>query len=177
MRAVQCPKCHQPTAMTDEGNCMLCGFNVRYVQRMTLRLYIVVTAVSLATLIYGVIVFAVEQIAPPDVTDPGIIPYVLLIASLVLGAMAVFGVKPMLRKRTGSMVVFRQLLLQAVFAESIAIMGLLLYFIAGSIQWFTIFLGISWLVFTVIGLKLGESIVEYERRLVIELEADSSRLA
>ena len=49
-------------------------------------------------------------------------------------------------------------------------MGLVLYFVLSSVQWFAIFLAISWVVFTIIGTKLGDDVAEFERRLVGELE-------
>jgi ABC-type transport system involved in Fe-S cluster assembly fused permease/ATPase subunit len=78
----------------------------------------------------------------------------------------------LLRDKPGSAAVFQTLLLQAILAESIAIMGLVLYFVLASIQWFAIFLAVSWVVFTIIGIRLGDSVAEYERRRVEELDQD-----
>jgi len=149
---------------------MLCGFCVRAAQRSVLRLYIVLVAVSLATVIYGVIVFVMEQIGPPQATGPTFIIYVFLAVAGAIGAVAIGGVAPLVRKQPGSAAVFRSLIIQTALAESIAIMGLVLYFVLGSVQWFTIFLGISWVVFTIIGIRLGDDVAEYERRLVGELD-------
>ncbi len=137
---------------------------------MTLRLYIVLVAVSLATVIYGVIVFVMEQVAPPQPVGPKFLIYLFLALAAAIGLVAVVGVAPLVRNRRGSASVFRSLVLQAALAESIAIMGLVLYFMLGSVQWFTIFLAISWVVFTIIGIKLRDDVAEYERRLVGELE-------
>jgi len=170
MRALHCPKCNQSTTTDEAGDCILCGFCVQKTQRMTLRLYIVLVAVSLATVIYGVIVFAMEQAAPPKPVGPKFLIYVFLVLAAGIGVFAIVGVAPLLRNRPGSASVFRSLVVQAALAESIAIMGLVLYFVLSSVQWFAIFLAISWVVFTIIGTKLGDDVAEFERRLVGELE-------
>ena len=137
---------------------------------MTLRLYMVFVAVSLATIIYGIIVFAMEQVAPPKPVGPEFLIYVFLALAAGIGVLAIVGVAPLLRNRRGSASVFRSLVVQAALAESIAIMGLVLYFVLSSVQWFAIFLAISWVVLTIIGTKLGDNVAEFERRLVGELE-------
>jgi len=172
MRTVRCPKCKQPTTLNPEGNCILCGFCVQKVQRMTLRLYVIMAAVSAATVIYGIIVFAMEQSGPPAGGAPEGIVYGFIGLAAIIGFFTIFGVAPLLRDKPGSAAVFTTLLLQAALAESIAIMGLVLYFVLASIQWFVIFLAVSWFVFTIIGIKLGDNVAEYERRLVAELDPD-----
>ncbi len=172
MRTVQCPKCKQPTTTDTAGNCILCGFCVQKAQQMTFRLYVIIAAVSVATVIYGVIVLVMEQVRPPTGGGPENIVYCCIGLAAIIGLFAIFGVAPLLRDKPGSSVVFTTLLLQAALAESIAIMGLVLYFVLGSIKWFVIFLAVSWVVFTIIGIKLGDNIAEYERRVVEELDRD-----
>lgn len=172
MRTVRCPKCKQPTTTDAAGNCILCGFCVQKTQQMTLRLYVIIAAVSVATVVYGVIVFAMEQMGPPAGGAPEGIVYGFIGLAAIIGLFAIFGVAPLLRDRPGSAAVFTTLLLQAALAESIAIMGLVLYFVLASIQWFAIFLAVAWVVFTIIGIKLSDNVAEYERRLVKELGPD-----
>jgi len=174
MRPTHCPKCRQVTTPDDAGRCLLCGFDLAEAHRRTLSLYIVTVGVTLSTLVLGGIVLATEKFGtPPQVSSrPVYIVYGFLFFALVVGLVAVFGVEPALKRRPGSVQVFRGLLLQAALAEMVAVLGLVLYFMLGSVKWFTIFLAISWVVFTIIGIKLGDSVAEFERRLVGELERE-----
>lgn len=170
MRAVRCPKCRNSTTLNDSGNCIICGFCVQTVQLRTLRLYLVLVMVTVATVLYAVVVLVAEHLGPPEPSGPEMLAYGFLALSAIIGLLAIFAVRPLMLRRPGSQAVFTALLMQAALAETIPLLGLVLYFVLGSIQWFVIFLALGWLVFTIVGLKLGESVAEYERRLVGEIE-------
>ncbi len=155
----------------------MCGFDLAEAHRRTLGLYVVTAGVTLSTLALGGIVLFTEKFGnPPQASDrPIYIVYGFLFFALIAGLVAILGVEPALRQRSGSVQIFRGLLLQAALAETIAVLGLVLYFLLGSVKWFTIFLAISWVVFTIIGTRLGANVAEFERRLVGELEREKQQ--
>lgn len=169
IRPVRCPRCNAPTIPDAEGKCQICGFNIQKVHVFIRKLYLTLTAVSVSTIFIGVIVFIAEQYGPPQPTGPAYLIWVFLAIAAGIAVAAAF-LCPIVKMRPGAQALAGALIIMAALAESITLMGLVLYFLLGSIKWFVVFLGISWAAFTMIGIRLSDVIVEYERRLVRELE-------
>lgn len=147
----------------------MCGFNIRKVHVFIRKLYLMLTVVSISTIFLGIAVFIAEQYGPPEAKGPAYLVWVFLAIAAVIAVGATF-LRPIIQMRPGARALAGSLIIMAALAEGIAVMGLVLYFVLGSLKWFVVFLGISWVVFTMIGLRLSDVIVEYERRLVSELE-------
>ncbi|MFP3903620.1 MAG: hypothetical protein ACLFWB_05185 [Armatimonadota bacterium] len=169
VKPVLCPRCKNPTLPDEDGNCMMCGFCIGRVQWLISRLYLTLIAVTISTVFLGVVVFVLEQYGPPEPGGPGHLVYIFLPIAAVIGLGPVF-LRKILRRVPDSQSVAKSLVIMAALAESIAVMGLVLYLVLGSLKWFVIFLGMSWLVFTMLGIQLSDAIAEYERRLVVEME-------
>lgn len=169
VKPVMCPRCKNPTLPDEDGNCMSCGFCIGRVQWLTSRLFFVLLAVTISTVLLGVVVFIVEQYGPLEPSGPAYLVYIFLPVAAVIGLGPVF-LRKILRRMPEAQYVARCLVIMAALAEGIAVMGLVLYLVLGSIKWFVVFLGISWVVFTMLGIQLSDAIAEYERRLVAEME-------
>ncbi len=169
VKPVQCPSCQNPTLLDEDGNCMVCGFCIGRVQRLISRLYFILTAVTISTVFLGVVVFVIEQYGPPEPAAPAYLAYIFLAVAAVTGLGPVF-LRKILKRAPDAQFVMKCLVVMAGLAESIAVMGLVLYLLLGSIKWFVVFLGISWLVFTMLGIQLSDAIAEYEQRLVVEMQ-------
>lgn len=173
--AVHCPKCRNATTLSDAGDCLICGFCVQAVQLRTLKLHVILVAITIATVILGVIVLIAEYVGPPRPSAPAYLVYIFAALAAIIALISLFVVRPLMLQRPGSQAVLTSLLIQAALAEGIPVLGLLLYFMLGSVKWFVIFLAAGWLVFTVIGLRLADTIAEYEQRLVTEMEQQGPR--
>ena len=151
---MRCPHCRQQTTPTAEGLCGLCGSPCPPAASPVRSLYVVTSGFALSTLAYAALVFIMEQtqgaIAP---TQPAFVretlPYVLLALSavaFVLGQRVAARLTP--ARPLGALVV------ECAVAEAACVYGLLIYFLARSIEWFVLFLGLSWLMFLYTSLKL-----------------------
>ena len=152
-----CPKCNQTVGTPSaEGCCPLCGFEVAPFQRQVTMLYVLGFGFFMSVLVYGLLVYILETTSKPihpAVTGASWLPYaMLLLAVLVFG----FGqrVGKRLSLATSAEAVRKLYIIKLALCESIAVMGLLLYFLTGSLQSFGVFLGLSLLALLIAGSQL-----------------------
>jgi len=149
-----CPKCCQPVQVQAGPCCPLCGFALQPFRRRLRTLYLLSFALFASTLIYSVLVFFLETrgMARPS-SLPAALPYALLIVGVLqLGLARRLG-RP-LAQLTAMTQVQSLFLVRLALVEAVAVMGLAVYLLTGSIQWYVTFLAISWAGFLVIGSQL-----------------------
>ena len=156
-----CPRCQQQAEkLSDEGRCPFCSYPVAEYQRQITMVQIVLGVILSSTLTYGFIV-AVLELAIKYTAPAGNIP-----ANLLGGALLLASLLPilLLRKRASGMVsggdsatMKRGLMMMAAASETPAVCGLVVYLVTGSIMWFAILLGVSWMLF----LRLGMGLPQY----------------
>ena len=156
-----CPRCQQQAEeLTDEGRCPYCRYPVADYHRQITMVQIVLGAIFGSTLIYGVVVAVLELAVGYRPTGAGE-PSNIFVGGLLV---ALLGVVVFFRRAEARALSASEppamrsaLVVAAALAEAPAIYGLLMYLLFGSIMWFAIFVGASWLLF----LRLGMSLPQY----------------
>ena len=153
-----CPRCQQQAEkLADEGRCPYCRYPVADYQRQITTVQVILGAIFTSTLVYGVLVavmeLVVEYTPPAGDISANVLGGALLVASLIPLVL--------LRKLAGqktesgdSTAMKRGLMMKAAAAEAPAVCGLAVYFVTGSVMWFAILLGASWLLFLRLGMDL-----------------------
>ena len=155
-----CPRCQQGVQQLSDGLCPYCQYPCGEFHRKVTAVQMVLGAIFASTLVYGAVVaileLAVEYTPPGDGLPEHVLGTALLVAS-VMPALVLW------RLAAGSLSagdpdqMQRGLIMMAAGAETPAVCGLVAYLVAGSLMWFVILLGVSWLLF----LRLGMSLPEY----------------
>lgn len=165
-----CPKCAQSVGQpTAEGACPLCGFNLAPFRARLMTLYALTTAFFMSTLAYCGVVYVLSAHPLPHQAQGSqeIMTYTLLVLAVL-----VFGVAIKVGQRlplTTSMNQLQRLfIVKMALIESIAIYGLLLYLLFGSMQWFAVFLGLSLLGFMQTGSQMPSVADQLARLAVLE---------
>ena len=154
-----CPSCQQRVdPKAGEGTCPYCRYPCREFHLQVTLTQTIIWAIFGTTLIYGALVAVLELAVgyrAGGATPNNVFIGGLLVASLGIviffkraQAKAVSAAEPSAMRHA--------LTVAAALAEAPAIYGLLMYLLSGSIMWFTIFLGVSWLLFLDLGLRLPE---------------------
>lgn len=169
-----CPRCQQPSGTPSAGcECPLCGFDARPVQQRVLALYAVGFGFFMSVVIYAGLVyfFDTQGTIPHNVTiSQGPLPYVLLgITVLVFGIAWKMGQR--LYAARASKAVFVLHVVKLALFESIAVMGLALYFLSGSLKLFAGFLALSVVGFLLAGAHLPSVVQRIEELGVAEAQS------
>ncbi|MEN6548285.1 MAG: hypothetical protein ABFE07_19770 [Armatimonadia bacterium] len=171
-----CPCCHQPSDMPAAGaQCPLCGFDARPVQKRVLTLYVVGFAFFMSLLLYaGLVYFFDTQGTIPYKAEAtqGSLPYVLLLVAVLVFGIA-WKIGQRLETATATQAVFVLHVVKLALFESIAIMGMLMYFVSGSLKLFAGFLLLSAVGFVIAGTQLPAVVRRMEELAVGEAEAKS----
>lgn len=134
-----------------------------------MTLYALTTAFFLSTLIYCGIVYVLS--AHPLPRQPQASQEIITYALLVL-AVLIFGLAVKIGQRlplTTSMTQLQSLfIVRMALIESIAVYGLLLYLLFGSMQWFVVFLGLSLLGFMQAASQMPSVAEQLARLAVLE---------
>ena len=143
---MDCPKCHQPSQPTGpEGRCPLCGFGLQRVQRYLLTLYLLTSAFTGSVLVYGGLVFLLEQqgYKAPSAALPAVLPYTFLVVGVLLVGVAVQRLGREVPRATSVARLQTLTIVRLALVEAVAIFGLVLYMLSGSLQWVATFIGLS----------------------------------
>ena len=170
-----CPKCSQPVDQpTAEGRCPLCGFSVATFRKHLSRIYLLSTAFFVSTVFYGGMVYWLDtQHVLKAGQMPAFFPYLLLVISVLLfGAAVKFGQR--VATATSMAMVQRLLMIKLAMIESIAVYGLLIYFMSTSLQWFVTFLALSLLGFMQTASQMPSVAEQLARLAVMEDSSPAS---
>lgn len=156
-----CPQCQQGV-QTEElaaGACPYCGFPCGEFNRRVSQIQLILGALFASTLIYGIIVAVLELVVGYEA--PGLGDKEFIFGMALMGAsVGILGASIMFERRTSgrkTLAVYRQtVLILGAIAEAPAIFGLLMYLLAGSLQWMVLFLVVSWALMIRLGMKLPE---------------------
>ncbi len=152
-----CPRCQQSVMQLSEGLCPYCGYPYAEFRRRIVVVQALVGAIFASTLIYGAVVAVLELAAHYRPHLAGV-PEHLLGAVLLLAAvgpvLVLWKVGGELLASGGVQQAQRGLVLMAAGSELPAVNGLLAYLLSGSVMWFALLLGVSWLCFLRLGLAL-----------------------
>ncbi|NLO06608.1 MAG: hypothetical protein GX131_12350 [candidate division WS1 bacterium] len=154
-----CPQCQQGVQNEElaAGACPWCGFPCDEFHRRVSLIQLVLGALFASTLIYGVIVAVLEltvRYQPPGLGDA---EFVLGMA--LMGATAGLAVASIMfdRRARGRETIEthqRMVIILGAIAEAPAIFGLVMYLLAGSLQWMVLFLLVSWALMIRLGTRL-----------------------
>ena len=141
---MRCPTCKQEIAAPTTDNCCpLCGASIGPVRQRVTLLYVVSGSIFASVLIYGAIVAIMESTGfASGAGAPDAIKYVFLGIALCMYVPIGFVERQLLARETAQ-AVWSAAIVVAALCESIAILGLVLYFLGEGVKWFSIFLGLS----------------------------------
>ena len=140
---MDCPNCHQAIPqLPPDGCCPLCGHKVGVARRQVTTLYVITGAITASVFVYGALVFILESTGYQRPEPQPLLCYGCLALSIALFAPMFILERKMLAKETVQGVRSATVMVGAL-AESMALYGLVLYFIGGGIKWFVILLGVS----------------------------------
>lgn len=155
-----CPRCQQAVEHLSEGLCPYCKYPCAQFHRKVTTVQVVLGAIFASTLVYGAVVAILELAVDYRPPGTGVSEHLLGVALLVLSGTPVTLVWVVASRRAGSGDPDQMqtgLIMMAAAAETPAVCGLVAYLVVGSLMWFVIMLGVSWLLF----LRLGMSLPEY----------------
>lgn len=155
-----CPRCQQQAeGLADEGRCPYCQYPLADYHRQITMVQVVLGVLFSSTLAYGVVVavmeLVVEYTPPAGDISANVLGGALIAASLMPVAL----LRNAARRKTesgDSAAMKRGLMMMAAAAEAPAVSGLAVYFVTGSLMWFAILLGVSWLLFLRLGMDLPQ---------------------
>jgi len=154
-----CPQCQQGVQRDElaAGACPYCGFACEQFQRAVRQIQLILGALFFSTLIYGIIVAVMELYAGYEA--PGLADAEFILGMALMGASGgLLGASMLFERRTQGAETMRRyqqtILILGAIAEAPAVFGLLMYLLAGSLQWMVVFLLISWALMIRLGLKL-----------------------
>jgi hypothetical protein len=157
---MDCPKCHQSTSVgLGSMVCPLCGFDLGPVQQRLRVLYAIGSAIFASVLVYGGLVWFMEQQAgfrPPSRPLAPALPYALLAVSVVVFGIAVHVLRKRVAEADSGDALHTLTIIRLALAESIAIYGLVLYLVGRSLEWFVTLLGLSLLAFALIAAQMPQ---------------------
>jgi len=154
-----CPQCRQGV-QTEElraGACPYCGFPCEEFHRRVGHIQLILAALFGSTLIYGIIVAVLELSVGYRAPELGDAEFVIGMA--LMGATAgIVGASIMFERRTQgakTLETWQQTaLILGAIAEAPAVFGLVMYLLAGSLQWLVLFLMVSWALLVRLGMQL-----------------------
>jgi cytochrome bd-type quinol oxidase subunit 2 len=176
---MDCPKCHQTTvAAADSTLCPLCGFDLGPMQQRLRGIYVISFGFFVSTVVYGALVYFMEHQngfrAPAGALPPGL-AYALLVVAVIVFGLATH----VLRKRVPTAREAAQLqtltIVRLALAEAIVMCGLVLYFVGRSVEWFVVFLGLSFLAFLLIAGSMPHVVRRMGELVVAEAEGGAKR--
>lgn len=168
---MDCPKCHQPSMPTGPtGQCPLCGFELLRVQQQIMRLYVLSSAIAGSVIVYGLAVFLLEQqgYRPALAALPTALPYGLLVLGVLVVGVAVQRLGREVVRATTVLRLRTLTIVRLTLAEAVAIFGLVLYLLSGSLQWFATFVGLSFLAFMLLAAQMPAVVRRMGELLVAE---------
>ncbi len=159
-----CPRCQQGVQNLREGRCPYCQYACAEFHRKVTSVQVVLGAIFASTLIYGALVMIFELAV--DYTPPGSVISTNVLGAVLLGTSVTAAL--VLWKLAGGMNddsdpdrMQRGLIMMAAASEMPAVCGVASYLITGSLMWFAILLGASWMLF----MRLGMSLPAYLNRM------------
>lgn len=167
---MDCPKCHQSAApVAGSTHCPLCGFDLGPLHQRLRTIYLVSFGFFMSTVVYGAMVWLLEHLngfRTPAATLPAGLAYAFLAIGVVDFGLATH----ILRRRVPMTRDPAQLqtltIIRLALAEAIVILGLVLYLVGRSVEWFVVFVALGFMAFLLIAFsmpqvarRLGELVV------------------
>ena len=133
---MKCPSCAQQfTDLTQDQRCPLCGAAIGVMQQALAKIYVIVFALLMSCLLYAVVAVVVNLTQKPQATAPPQLRDILLVAALAAYVLMV--------ARGTVRSVQMAITMAGALAESIAVMGLVLFFLGQGLQLFAAFFAMS----------------------------------
>lgn len=153
---MRCPVCRQSfTQLSEGGKCPHCGAALAASAGYLMRIYVIMGALLLSTVMYGALAVLLNSMhwEAPDVSPqvPQTLRYVALGVVLVMLASE----RALLGRGTTQGVMGGAVIVGAM-AESIAILGLVAFFLGADLRFFAQFLGLSLVCFAYLLVRLPQ---------------------
>ncbi len=140
---MKCPSCAQQfTDLTQDQRCPLCGAAIGVMQQALAKIYVIVFALLMSCLLYAVVAVVVNLTQKPQATAPPQLRDILLVAALAAYVLMVVVERSLLTRGTVRSVQMA-ITMAGALAESIAVMGLVLFFLGQGLQLFAAFFAMS----------------------------------
>jgi len=151
-----CPVCRQRVdKLTEDGKCPHCGAALAVSAGYLVRIYVVMGALLLSVVMYGAIAVVLNSTHRPVPGLPAQVPQILLYVALgVIPAM--LGAERTVLGRGTPQAVMAGAVIVGAMAESIAVLGLVAFFLGADLRFFALFLGLSVLCFVYLLVRLPQ---------------------
>jgi hypothetical protein len=153
---MNCPVCRQGfTTLAQGGKCPHCGAALAASTGYLIRIYLVMGALLLSTVIYGAVAVVLNNTHREIPNVPAQVPQILLYAALAVIPVMLVTERALLGRGTPQGVMSGAVIVGAM-AESIAIMGLVAFFLGADLRFFAQFLGLSIVCFVYLLVRLPQ---------------------
>ncbi len=154
---MRCPQCRQEVQELRGEACPYCGFPCAEFDRRVRVIQVILFALFMSTLLYGVLVAILEMVVRYRPAGLGEVEHV--VGGAMLGAAAgVFLASLAFERRALEAATLdsyaHTVIILAAIAELPAVFGLVMYLLAGSLPWMVVFLAASWVLFLRLGTRL-----------------------
>ncbi|NPV47679.1 MAG: hypothetical protein HPY69_12020 [Armatimonadetes bacterium] len=157
---MDCPKCHQSaTPVAGSTHCPLCGFDLGPVHQRLRTIYLVSFGFFMSTVVYGATVWLLEHLngfQTPATAPPAALAYALLAIGVIDFGLATH----ILRRRAllcrDPAQLQTLMIIRLALAEAIVILGLVLYFVGRSVEWFAVFMALGFVAFLLIAFSMPQ---------------------
>ena len=140
---MRCSACNQEfQRVGTSGSCPLCGAPARAGSPRIAQLYLISGGLFASTLLYGAMVTVLMSTGYDRPAPPPILRHALLGATLMVWAAMRTVERSMLARKTVAGVTSACMAVGAM-SETVAVFGLVLFFLGDGIKWFTVFLGLA----------------------------------
>lgn len=170
-----CPKCNQPTGvLTGDGRCPYCRCDIQGLNRRVMVLYVLGAAFFMSILTYAglVYLFELQNVHYGPLPSPWLPHLLLLFAVLLFGISWKTGRR--LDAASSPKAVQSVYIVKLALVEAIVVMGLMLYFLSGSIKLFVTFLGLGVIGFMVAATQLPPLVRRMTQLCLAEQEQASA---
>lgn len=153
---MKCPICHQGfSKLTESGKCPGCGAALAASAGYLMRIYVVMGALLLSTVMYGAVAVFLNTMHREAPGVSAQVPQILLYAALAMVPVMLVTERALLGRGTAQGVMSGAVIVGAM-AESIAIMGLVAFFLGADLRFFAQFLGLSIVCFVYLLVRLPQ---------------------
>ncbi len=154
-----CPQCQQgvQTEELDAGACPYCGFPCRELDRRVNQVQLILAALFLSTLAFGIVVLLLEMWV--DWQPTGLGDHEFIVGMALMGASvgiiaASIRFERRLQEQESIDTYSHMVRILGLIAEIPAIFGLVMYLLTGNLPWMVVFLLVCWIMLIRLGTRL-----------------------
>lgn len=176
---MDCPKCHQSVTLpAGSSQCPLCGFDLGPTLQRLRVIYLVSFGFFMSTAAYGALVWLLEHLngfRTPATELPAGLGYAFLAIGVIDFGLAThaLGQRVLLCRSPAQLQTL--MMIRLALAEAIVLLGLVLYFLGRSLEWFVVFVALGFVAFLAIATSMPQVARRMGELMVAETDSAGSR--